>query len=417
MRIELIAEKEVIVSMRITKSFVDQTVSPPFNSNGSGNQKIYRDTAIVGFGLRVTSTGAKSFIVEKRIDGKSRRKTIGPYGPVTVEQARKQAMKFLGEVAIGQNPIKEENARKAKSATLLDAFENYLLARKDLKPYTIKDYTRSIDTSLKDWQNKALTDITKDMVEIRHRELGKRSHARANNTMRLLRALFNHAIVKYEDATGNPIMSVNPVNRLSETRAWYKVSRRQTLIKPTQLKDWYQGTWQLNNETTRDYLHVLLFTGLRRSEASRLAWANIDFREKTLTIPETKNHLVHTLPLSDFLFDLLKRREVDQSSPYVFPSDGKLGYLIEPKTAVKRVANLSGVEFTLHDLRRTFITIAESLDIPAYALKRLLNHKDQNDVTAGYIVPDINRLRVPMDNISRYIEGKIHALSADEQLL
>jgi len=393
--------------MRITKSFVDQTAPPSANANGTGNQKIYRDSAIVGFGLRVTSAGAKSFIVEKRIDGKSRRKTIGPYGPLTVEQARKQAMKFLGEVATGQDPIKEEKSNKAKCATLLDAFENYLQARKDLKPYTIKDYTRSIDTSLKDWQHKALVDITKDMVEIRHRELGKRSHARANNTMRLLRALFNHAMVKYEDAAGNPIITINPVNRLSETRAWYKVNRRQTLIKPTQLKDWYQATLQLNIETTRDYLHLLLFTGLRRSEASRLAWEDIDFKERTLTIPETKNHQVHTLPLSDFLFDLLKRREADKSSPYVFPTDGKTGYLIEPKTAVKRVATLSGVGFTLHDLRRTFITIAESLDIPGYALKRLLNHKDPNDVTAGYIVPDINRLRKPMQDISEFIIEQI----------
>jgi integrase len=107
--------------------------------------------------------------------------------------------------------------------------------------------------------------------------------------------------------------------------------------------------------------------------------------------------------LSDFLFNLLSRREIDKSSPYVFPSDGKLGYLIEPKTAVKRVATLSGVDFTLHDLRRTFITIAESLDIPGYALKRLLNHKDPNDVTAGYIVPDINRLRDPMRRISAFL--------------
>jgi integrase len=400
--------------MRITKSFVDKIEPPPFKFGGIADQKIYRDSAIVGFGVRVTSAGARSFIVEKRINGKSRRKTIGPYGPLTVEQARKQAMTFLGDVATGQDPIKEEKAKRAKSATLLDAFTNYLQARKDLKPYTIKDYTRSIDTSLKDWQNKALVDISKDMVEIRHRDLGKRSHARANNTMRLLRAVFNHAMFKYEDSVGNPVITINPVNRLSETRAWYKITRRQTLIKPTQLKDWYLATQQLNTETTRDYLHLLLFTGLRRSEASRLAWADIDFKEKTLTIPETKNHLIHTLPLSDFLFNLLSRREINKSSPYVFPSDGKLGYLIEPKTAVKRVATLSGVDFTLHDLRRTFITIAESLDIPGYALKRLLNHKDPNDVTAGYIVPDINRLRRPMQIISEFIIEKIGNISSDE---
>ncbi len=54
-----------------------------------------------------------------------------------------------------------------------------------------------------------------------------------------------------------------------------------------------------------------------------------------------------------------------------------------------KVAELAEVNFTVHDLRRTFITTVESLDIPAYALKRLLNHKMNHDVTAGYIIMDV----------------------------
>ena len=83
-------------------------------------------------------------------------------------------------------------------------------------------------------------------------------------------------------------------------------------------------------------------------------------------------------------------------------------YLKEPRTALKRVSELSGVEFRLHDLRRTFITIAESLDIPAYALKQLINHKSTNDVTAGYIVINAERLRVPMQQITDYILEKVN---------
>ena len=66
------------------------------------------------------------------------------------------------------------------------------------------------------------------------------------------------------------------------------------------------------------------------------------------------------------------------------------------------MTKLSGVTFTLHDLRRTFITAAERLDIPAYALKRLINHKDPNDVTEGYIIFDVERLRVPMQKITDF---------------
>ena len=163
----------------------------------------------------------------------------------------------------------------------------------------------------------------------------------------------------------------------------------------------------LNQETTRDFLHFILFTGLRRSEATKLTWENVDFNERTFLIPDTKNKEPHRLPMSDFLEDLLKRRFVSAEKIWVFPSPVTNGPLKEPRTALTRIAEQSGVEFQLHDLRRTFITIAESLDIPAFALKRLLNHKFSNDVTAGYIVPNTERLREPMQRVTDYIKQKM----------
>jgi integrase len=99
----------------------------------------------------------------------------------------------------------------------------------------------------------------------------------------------------------------------------------------------------------------------------------------------------HTLPMSDFVFELMERRSRNKTSEFVFPADSKTGYIYEPKKAVNRVVELSGVQFTLHDLRRTFATVADSLDLPAYAVKRLLNHKMNNDVTPGYIMKDVER--------------------------
>ncbi|MBN8521499.1 MAG: integrase, partial [Alphaproteobacteria bacterium] len=57
--------------------------------------------------------------------------------------------------------------------------------------------------------------------------------------------------------------------------------------------------------------------------------------------------------------------------------------------------------------RRTFITIAESLEISAYALKRLINHR-VTDVTGGYIIVDVERLRSPVQKIEAFILEKIH---------
>jgi len=389
--------------MRITKKLVDTVSTPERTASGGKAQKFYRDSQIPGFALRVTSSGVKSFIVEKRINGKVKRITLGRYGNLTTEQARIEAKKLTGEIATGIDPLAEKRAKEAKSVTLLQAFDDYFLARNTLSESTIKDYKRSINGYFVDWQNKALLDISKDMVEKRYRSLGKKSASRANNSMRVLRAIFNHAMKKYDDAKGNRIIMFNPVDRISDTRAWFPVKRRQTFIKNHQLADWYKGTLNLNAETTRDYLHLVLFTGLRKSEAAGLRWDAVDFNDKTLTINETKNHEIHTLPLSDYLEELLRKRFENKTNDYVFPSNSKEGHLKEPKTAVKRVCDLSGVTFALHDLRRTFITIAESLDIPAYALKRLMNHKDPNDVTAGYIISDINRLREPMQKITDFI--------------
>jgi integrase len=91
-------------------------------------------------------------------------------------------------------------------------------------------------------------------------------------------------------------------------------------------------------------------------------------------------------------------------SEFLFPSWGKTGRITEAHKAVAKVAEISEVPFALHDLRRTFATIAESLDISTNAVKRLLNHAvNQNDVTSGYIVTDVERLRKPMQQIEDFI--------------
>ncbi|MCG8317555.1 MAG: integrase arm-type DNA-binding domain-containing protein [Pseudomonadales bacterium] len=396
-------------SVRLTKKIVDAITLP----TDPKKPCFYRDEILKGFGLKVTSQGRKTFIVEKRIDNKVRRLTLGTYGELTVEQARKSAQQMLGEIAQGKNPIAERQSKRLKGKTLEEAFEDYLSTRKELKQSTHKDYNKALNTYLSDWRNKPITDITKDMVELRHSKIGKSSPSRANGTMRVLRAVFNHAINKYEDSNGKPLLHINPVQRLSQNRAWFPDKRKQTLIKAHELKPWYEATMQLNREVTRDYLHFLLFTGLRRSEATHLTWDQVDFKDRTFTISETKNNDVHTLPMSNFVEALLLQRFSSSDSPYIFPSPMNNGPLTEPRTAITRVTDLSGVIFTCHDLRRTFITIAESLDIPAYALKRLLNHRDQNDVTAGYIVKNVERLRRPMQQITDFILEAIESKPAN----
>jgi len=103
--------------------------------------------------------------------------------------------------------------------------------------------------------------------------------------------------------------------------------------------------------------------------------------------------------LGPFLVELLARRQRQAQSAYVFAGEGRGGFVIEPKRCVAKVIEESGITFTLHDLRRTFITVAESIGTPPYSLKRLVNHQVRGDVTQGYIVSDVERLREPMANI------------------
>lgn len=143
----------------------------------------------------------------------------------------------------------------------------------------------------------------------------------------------------------------------------------------------------------------------------------MDLKAKTLTVLDTKNHESHTLPLSNFLYELLSSRSQKRSNEYVFPGTGAAGHIIEPRKQMGNVTKFSGIHFTVHDLRRTFITIAEGLDISAYALKRLMNHKMSGDITAGYIVTDVERLRKPMQQITDYFLKCMGAMQSADLLV
>lgn len=385
---------------KLTKSVVDRI---PFTSKG---QAYHYDSELSGFGLRVGAK-CKAYFAEWKIRGKTVRVTVGRHKPFTPESARKRAMGFLVQMQSGINPIAKRRQEQAKGVTIAQAYEAFKAARKNLKPITIRDYDYCANTYFSRWKDVALTDITKDKVAAKHTALGEDSPARANLAMRFLRALFNFAIQKYE-----PHITENPVKHLSATKAWYRVERRKTYIKPRDLQPWFKAVMSLENDFTttkrellRDYLLLILFTGLRRQEAATLTWDRVDLRAKTLTVTDTKNREDHTIPVSDFVFALLARRksEVAEDDKYVFPGDGRSGHIVEPRKQILRVCRESGVEFRVHDLRRTFATIAESLDIPAYALKRLLNHKTTSDVTAGYLIIDVERLREPMQKITDFI--------------
>lgn len=374
----------------------------------SGKRVVYHDTSkqAVGLQLRVSTT-AKTFFVQKRVNGVPQRIVLGRFPEVTIEQARKQAAKWAVQIAEGVDPRSEKKRQKLDVKTLSGVLSDYFTVRKELKATTKNDMLKAMNEVCSEWLDKPLNKITPDMVAKRHHDHGeKRSRARANLAMRYLRALFNFAAAQYQTEEGKPFIELNPVTKLSQTKAWFRVARRQTVIKSHELGTWVSAVQSLPGVDIRDYFLVVLLTGLRREEALKLKWIDVDFEQKTFVLRDPKNHKDHTLPMSDYIFNIFTRRKSASVSEYAF-SDSKGRVISNFRYAIATVKESTGIDFCIHDLRRTFATVAESLDIPAYALKRLLNHADGSDVTAGYIVANVERLREPMQKITDFVLGKV----------
>ncbi|KZY75422.1 hypothetical protein [Oleiphilus sp. HI0067] len=84
----------------------------------------------------------------------------------------------------------------------------------------------------------------------------------------------------------------------------------------------------------------------------------------------------------------------------------KHGYIDSFNYLMDKVIEETGIQFTYHDLRRTFTTVAESLDISQYALKSLVNHSTSGDITARYVIADVERLREPLEKIQAFMLDK-----------
>jgi integrase len=387
--------------IKLTKSVVAKLEAP----HPSGKQHLHWDTELIGFGLLASGvSSAKTFIVQRDLpNGKTRRVTIGRANVLTLEIARERAKATLATFYNGEDP----KAKRPANITLRTTLAAYLAARKTLRPESIRSYRGGIERCLADWLDLPLRGITPQMVEDRHVSLqqevaagGRHSgNATANSTMQSLRVLWNFA--RDRDAGLPP----NPVARLK--RGWFPVPRRERYVKDEDMTRFYTAVNDLPNAVMRDYLLLLLFTGLRRSEAASLTWTDIDFAKRTLTVSaaRTKAGRKLELPLTDLVHDMLAARRKLGDAKWVFPSHGKSGHIEEPKFPLQQIAKATGVAVSAHDLRRTFITAAESCDISVMALKALVNHSLGSDVTGGYVQMTAERLREPAQKVCDKIKS------------
>lgn len=375
----------------------------------------YYDAKIESLILEVLPSGRKVFRVYKRIKGRSSPVNIslGTFPGMSIEHARSAALESLALISAGVNQNEKLRENKLAARTLKEVFEEYIGVKK-LKPKTLIGYKQAYNAYISDWHALDLAKISEQKVKERHSELTIRSPAQADLCMRLIRALFNFAKFQYRTSDGDFIFENNPTSILGAMRLWNNVPRKQSRIAKNDMAEWLKAINErracgdLFTVGVCDFLEVTWLTGLRKMEILSLKWSQVNLEAKTLLIDESKNGYRLLLPISDHLYTIFERRRCAATSHYVFEAENSWGYIREPKKHIAQLIEVTGIKFTLHDLRRTFTSTAELLKIGTYTLKRLLNHKtNRDDVTAGYTVLTAEELREP----AQLIENRLLELA------
>lgn len=366
----------------------------------------YWDTDLAGFGVRATRDSL-TFMVHRRVRGEKNKTfiKIGRYGEFSPEQARIVAKDYIRHMELGENPDPKKKP-KIETVTVNDLYCQYIAMRKyPLAPTTLYQYESWMKNNFSDWRECDAASITGEMVAGRLQDLEEnKGKGQASNAIKLLRTIYRFGVALHPDKLrGNPVDAVRAIRG----RDWSKKERRKTRISDNDLPAWYKAVSEYDNPKGRDYLLFLLFTGLRKMEAAALQWSDIDFKAKTFTFaPEKKRgekpeNVRVTMPLSNYVHHLLlKRRSMYYENDFIFPGRVSITHILNPSVWVREIKEKTGIAFCLHDLRRTYITVAESCDIPHYALKAMLNHSLGNDVTGGYVCMSVDRLREPIQRVN-----------------
>ncbi len=403
---------------KLTKRIVDQA------ETGKADYFIWDDD-LQGFGLRVFTSGRRSYVVQYRAKGRSRRFTIGPHGVWTPETARKEARVLLGRVAQGENPAEErELDHKAISVKELcqryleDAKAGLILGKKRRPKKESTIYTdegrikRHIVPLLGTRRVKDLTsaDITRFMRDVASgrtkmtEKTGKHGKTivrggvgTGTRTLGLLGAILTYA-------RENGIIETNPAHGIRKASD-QKLNRRLS-------EDEYRLLGRLLCDADRDdqlataaaMVRALALTGCRRGEIINLDWREVDANNSCLRLRDSKEG-ASVRPIGLPIVELLEARQTDAIAGAVFEGtvEGKpfIGF---PKHWRKILANSPLVDITPHVLRHSFASVANDLGFTESTIAALLGHA-QGTITSRYIHSVDTALIMAADTVAGYIQG------------
>ena len=374
--------------VKITKKVVEG-LSP------SERDVIVWDNEIKGFGIKVTPTGKRSYILFYRnASGQQRKPTIGQHGAITAEQARTTAKLWLADVTKGVD-VSRVRSKARTAPTVADLADRYLTEYAELhkKP-------RSVATDRSNLRNHVLpllgkhrvVDVTRsdiDSVKIavkegktarslaakaRGRSIIKGGPGIANRVVALLSKMFACA-VEWEMRETNPAQGVRK----------FKEQRKDRFLDTDEIVRLHQALDEADTSNSLSpyataAIRVLLLTGLRLGEVRDLTWEEVDVANRMLRLKDTKTGK-RNVPINNDAFEIimaLPQLGAEARSPkaMVFPSlrtNGPMS-LTRPWYAIRLAANISD-DATIHTLRHTFASFAVMGGLTLPQVGALLGHK------------------------------------------
>ena len=356
-------------TQRISDKLVNALPTPISGS------KITYDDRIYGFGVRVTTSGKKAFILNYRFKGRERRITIGQYPTWKIPAARKQAQEFKLKIANGIDPL-EKRRSEYSSPTVSEMWERY---EKDyLSKLTIRSQQDQASMFKKSVLPKMgatkVSDVTFSDCERLHRHLTKDRPIRANRVIEVLRRNFNLAI-RWGWIDRNPAVGIE---RNPETK-------RERYLDKDEISRLLVALDNHKQRTSCDALKFILFTGCRRGEALNARWDQFDHDLRIWTKPAatTKQRRLHRVPVSLAVTDILNKRRKATNSEYVFESKDDKPITDVKKTWASLLVSANIQNARIHDLRHTFASIAVSQGQSLPIIGAMLGHT-QTQTTARY---------------------------------
>jgi integrase len=350
---------------------IDRTIralKPP-----TSGQAIHYDETVPGFGLRITASDTRAFILDYRADGRTRRYTIGRWGEWSATAARNEALTLRQRISAGEDPAAAKQQR-VKDPTVAEVAKAYLEQHASKKRSGEKDRAYLEKDVLPRWGSIKARAITRaDVLRLIDQKAATAPTA-ANRLLAVVRKMFNWAIERgILDAT--PCVMVKMPT---------KERRKDRVLTAAEIATVWTGMDSVTgvSEALRSILRVILVTAQRPGEVAQMEWSEIDGDWWTIPAAKAKNGVSHRVSLNTVAKAIIDAQP--RTGAFVFtPKMDRPVQVNALAHAVRRAGGFGVPNWTPHDLRRTAASGMAGAGVDRVVIAKILNHSDAS-VTAIY---------------------------------